>query len=292
MAGQTGSGKTHTLIGTESAEGRGVLPRAVEVLWRSIAVSEQQCSFAVSLTAAEIYCERIRQASRRRSCAVGHAQACQGSALGGTHGLPALPFGPESPLASTTEQTSWQSGTCPCILHFHATSYMRALLLPLARDLLDLSNDNLGVTADRVRGIILPGAAELPAAGSAQLLAGLRTALANRVVGATAMNAGDPCMDDALTDVTLTLPVTLSLFTNPELTVLQPQLTASSMGSTAQLSIAVLRRVLAVALPVAAARRAHLGGRPAAVLQAVSRGLGRQRTPRQGHPNVAAALLI
>ena len=74
-AGQTGSGKTHTLIGTETNEGRGVLPRAVEVLWRSIAASEQQCSFAVSLTAAEIYCERIRQALWLRSCPEDLAQA-------------------------------------------------------------------------------------------------------------------------------------------------------------------------------------------------------------------------
>ena len=61
VAGQTGSGKTHTLIGvTERAEGSGVLPRAVKVLWQGIAASEQPCTFAVSLSAAEIYCERIR----------------------------------------------------------------------------------------------------------------------------------------------------------------------------------------------------------------------------------------
>jgi len=190
VAGQTGSGKTHTLIGTESAEGRGVLPRAVEVLWRSIAASEQQRSFAVSLTAAEIYCERIRQAGWRGSFAAGLAQACLRLWRHAQHvslAMQALSCRcPQLPLSHTSRQPS----TLPCVLHFHITAKTSTARLPMARDLLDLSNDNLGVTADRLRGIVLPGAAELPAAGPAQLLAGLRTALANRVVGATAMNAG------------------------------------------------------------------------------------------------------
>ena len=130
---------------------------------------------------------------------------------------PALP-------ASTAEHISLPPGTHACIAHCRVTVDVSAVLPPLARDLLDLTNDNLGVTADRVRGIVLPGAAELPASGPAQMLAGLRTALANRVVGATAMNAGNARVHDALIGATLTLPVTLSLSADPDLTMLQPRL--------------------------------------------------------------------
>ena len=53
------------------------------------------------------------------------------------------------------------------------------------------------MATDRVRGIKLLGATELRVADEAQLLAGLRSALANRVVGATAMNAGKAgCAED------------------------------------------------------------------------------------------------
>ena len=73
------------------------------------------------------------------------------------------------------------------------------------------------MTVDRARGIVLPGAAEVPAASQEQLLAGLSTALANRVVGATAMNSGDPqCLDHAVTAVTLPLAVSLVLFHKPD----------------------------------------------------------------------------
>ena len=58
------------------------------------------------------------------------------------------------------------------------------------RDLLDLANDNLVVSGDRLRGVVLQGAAELPVAGEAALVAALQAGLANRVVTATAMNAG------------------------------------------------------------------------------------------------------
>ena len=50
-----------------------MLPRAIEVLWHGIAVSDQPSKFAVSLSAAEIYCERIRRVASNailciRSC--------------------------------------------------------------------------------------------------------------------------------------------------------------------------------------------------------------------------------
>ena len=60
-AGQTGSGKTHTLVGVCGDEAQaGVVPRAAQALCQGIAASAQACTFAVSLSATEIYCERIR----------------------------------------------------------------------------------------------------------------------------------------------------------------------------------------------------------------------------------------
>ena len=194
-----------------------MLPRAVEVLWSSIAASDQPCGFAVSLTAAEIYCERIRQAGWHGSCAAGQSRTpgFQESFALGRH-APPISFAVQN-LTCHCQHLSLPTSSLRILLRshtrFHAslqshvTAATAALLLPSLRDLLDLSNDNLGVTADRVRGVVLPGAAELPAAGPAQLLAGLRTALANRVVGATAMNAGALRVDDVPADTTLPMLV-------------------------------------------------------------------------------------
>lgn len=60
---QTGSGKTHSLIGSmaETAQ-QGIIPRAVKELATGIAAlqSVSRCSFQVTLSAVEIYCEKIR----------------------------------------------------------------------------------------------------------------------------------------------------------------------------------------------------------------------------------------
>ena len=51
--GQTGSGKTHTMIGTDSTPG--VVPRAVEHLWRAIADAGDSVEYQVYLTYVELY---------------------------------------------------------------------------------------------------------------------------------------------------------------------------------------------------------------------------------------------
>lgn len=61
--GQTGSGKTYTMVGNESLETRGVIPRVLEYLFNRIAEKENareifDCSIACSFL--EIYKERVR----------------------------------------------------------------------------------------------------------------------------------------------------------------------------------------------------------------------------------------
>ncbi|KAK9806816.1 hypothetical protein WJX72_003710 [[Myrmecia] bisecta] len=59
--GQTGSGKTHTLLGDISNPvDKGIVPRAVSELARGIAATKAACSFSVTLSVVEIYCEKIR----------------------------------------------------------------------------------------------------------------------------------------------------------------------------------------------------------------------------------------
>eukprot|EP00210_Caulerpa_lentillifera_P004805 g4587.t1 len=58
--GQTGSGKTHTLIGNvEDEEKRGVAPRAISELVGAVAKDEYSSELSITVSSAEIYCERI-----------------------------------------------------------------------------------------------------------------------------------------------------------------------------------------------------------------------------------------
>ena len=57
--GQTGSGKTYTMMGDNTDEGKGLLPRIVEELFqRSSAFESKKVTFEVSFM--EIYCEKVK----------------------------------------------------------------------------------------------------------------------------------------------------------------------------------------------------------------------------------------
>ena len=60
--GQTGSGKTHTMEGNlESEEERGIIPRAIEALFKNIGkLKEQGWEFTIKTSFQEIYMDKIR----------------------------------------------------------------------------------------------------------------------------------------------------------------------------------------------------------------------------------------
>ena len=58
------------------------------------------------------------------------------------------------------------------------------------RDLLDPGNDNLQVQQERLRGITVAHATEVPVGSEAELVQVMQQGISNRAVASTAMNAG------------------------------------------------------------------------------------------------------
>jgi len=57
--GQTGTGKTHTMEGSSSAEGKGIIPRTIDCIFESIKSCSNQ-EFLVRVSMVEIYNEECR----------------------------------------------------------------------------------------------------------------------------------------------------------------------------------------------------------------------------------------
>ena len=59
--GQTGSGKTHTMQGEETGDGRGVIPRAVQQVFKAgRKLEEQGWQFSFTASFVEIYNDTLR----------------------------------------------------------------------------------------------------------------------------------------------------------------------------------------------------------------------------------------
>ena len=61
------------------------------------------------------------------------------------------------------------------------------------RDLLQPGNDNLQVQQERLRGITVAQATEVPVSSEAELVQIMHRGILNRAVASTAMNAGEAC---------------------------------------------------------------------------------------------------
>lgn len=61
------------------------------------------------------------------------------------------------------------------------------------RDLLQPGNDNLQVQQERLRGITVAQATEVPVSSEAELVQIMHRGIRNRAVASTAMNVGETC---------------------------------------------------------------------------------------------------